>query len=638
MGLPRRLCLLLGVLIAALHLELVLIACPLEVVFDDRPYGLADYNTHFQQTHTVGLALERFGRTWAYDPNLLAGVPAGLFFDVDNKAHALLTYALTRLGLSQPAAFNLFTPLSCLLAPFSLLLAARLLRLGRGAQLAALGLGVLLWHFDSGLRYFWASGMVSFSTVAHGSVVALALHWRMLEERRLRFFVPLALLLPLLLLVHVWAFAICAVPMAGLYIARARRLPLWGHLQVWLVVVVAVLANGFWLLPALGRLELLAPAAVLGQANPLYFIADYLGLTRLPGRTEFIFLHTFFRFAALFFAVLTLWGWRRQRDGRYFYGTLSLGWLLGLAYLGAWVPGLRATEPYRFIAPAMLLCAALAGPTLSDFFFHRPWRTMSRWSRIALVVLLLLVVPRAVREVLYFLPELSPPAYLGAGDAAEAGKPHIPPPPPRGGGPFRLTPVPTEFYQVADFLERHCRQGRVLVREWTLAEFLRWATHRPIVGGFGERRTIHEAAHLFRRLNDPRLLGTQLGRYLERYSIQCVVVGGPPDPHLELRPDLFRLKKIVGGRRIHEALVPPSYFARGSGRLARAELNRIEVASARPAPGTEALVLRFHHLRGLRCRPGCRVEHEPVPMDPAGFIRVVGQPRLPSAFVVELVY
>jgi alpha-tubulin suppressor-like RCC1 family protein len=51
------------------------------------------------------------------------------------------------------------------------------------------------------------------------------------------------LLLSLLLMVHVWAFVICVVPMAGLYLTRVRRLPPWGHVQVWLVAIVAVAAG-----------------------------------------------------------------------------------------------------------------------------------------------------------------------------------------------------------------------------------------------------------------------------------------------------------------------------------------------------------------------------------------------------------
>jgi len=625
-----------ALLIYALHVALVLVACPPGVVLGDRPYGVSDYNTHYQQVDTVGRALSRFGKTWAYDPGLLAGVPAGLFFDVDNKGHTLWTHGLTRLGVPQPAAFNLFTPLSCLLAPLALLLAARLLRAGRGAQLWALGLGVVLWHFDSGLRHFWSGGMISFSTVAWGAVLILALFHRLVEEPRLRFSVPLALLLALLLLVHVWTFVICVVPMVGLYVVRRRDLPLAGHLQVWAVAALAVAGNAFWLVPALRHLDLLAPAAVLGQASPIYLLADFIGVARLPFRTDFIFLHTFYRFLALGGALVTLWVWRRERDRRLLPWALAMGWLWGVAYLGGWIPLLRSTEPYRFIAPAMLISGVLFGPQVSAFLARRPWRELPRAARAATLLLALLLVPRAVGDVLYFLPELSPPAYVGAGDPAEAGVADFRPAPPVV-RPFRLTALGDNVYELAAYLREHCPgEGRVLVREWPVAEALHWMIDRGIMGGFGERRTIHEAANLFRRIGDPRLRGAELARYLERYAVRYVVVGGPPQAELELRSDLLRLRKVVAGFRVHEVLRPSRLVARGSGEV-RADLNRIEVRDARPAAG-EALVLRFHHMQGLRCAPGCRVEREPVPGDPAGFIRVVGAPRIPSRFSVELVY
>jgi hypothetical protein len=79
-----------------------------------------------------------FGRAWAYDPNLLAGHPTGLIFDVDNKLHFGWTSTLVRLGVPLPVAFNLFALLACALAPVSLWLAARLLRVERWRARAGL--------------------------------------------------------------------------------------------------------------------------------------------------------------------------------------------------------------------------------------------------------------------------------------------------------------------------------------------------------------------------------------------------------------------------------------------------------------------------------------------------------------------
>ncbi len=49
-------------------------------------------------------------------------------------------------------------------------------------------------------------------------------------------------------------------------------------------------------------------------------------------------------------------------------------------------------------------------------------------------------------------------------------------------------------------------------------------------------------------------------------------------------------------------------------------------------------MLRFHHMRTLRCRPGCTLLKSPIAHDAVGFITVVGQPKLPRRFVIENVY
>jgi hypothetical protein len=284
----------------------------------------------------------------------------------------------------------------------------------------------------------------------------------------------------------------------------------------------------------------------------------------------------------------------------------------------------------------MLLSAVFAGAAISGQLARRPWRALSRPVLVGVALLLLLLLPRPLREMLYFLPEFSPPAYLGAGDPEEAGDKDFKPAPPAQ-RPFRLHAIPERIYEVARKLDSLCgegMQGRVLVREWPLAESLRWATRCPILGGFGERRTIHESANLFRWKDDPRLKGRRFADYLRRYAVRYIVVFGAPSPELELRPDLVRLSSMVAGHRIHEVLRPSSLLARGTGQV-KASLNRIEVLGARPDRQTGDLLLRFHHMRTLRCSPSCRVARAAVPGDPAGFIRVIPAGRISPHIVVS---
>jgi hypothetical protein len=110
--------------------------------------------------------------------------------------------------------------------------------------------------------------MVSFAATAFASPLAVALFVRLLEEGKLRFVVPLALLLPLLLMTHVWAFATLVVPMTALYVRAWRKLGWGGHARVWAVALAAVAGNLFWLLPVLAHIELISFSGKVGQANP----------------------------------------------------------------------------------------------------------------------------------------------------------------------------------------------------------------------------------------------------------------------------------------------------------------------------------------------------------------------------------
>ncbi len=674
--------------IYAAHLGLCVYVFPASVLFGDLPYGLPDYQTHYQQTSTLIPVLEQYGKLWAYDPHLLAGVPVGLIFDVDNKAHFLFTYGLTRLGVPRPVAFNLFTLLTTLLLPLSLWLAARLLRLGRRAELFVVGLAILLWHFDSTTRHCWAGGMVSFATVSHLSLLVIALYYRMLEAaagRRaeqagepapateeapvsktgaLRYLLALLPLLSLVLLIHVWAFAILVVPLVGLYAKRARQIDRRGHAEVFGLALFALAANLFWLWPALMHFDLVAPSGKVGQATPLFFFWDYFELLVNPVTTGFIEPRTGWRFVALGATVGTLWVWRRERlaDGRLFIGLLTICWLYGMTYLAALIPGLRETEPYRFVVPSVLAAALFGGPWLARVLRLDQLRALPSASRGLLLLALVLLIPRAAAGVFQFFPQIHPkpkhPPIRPPEGVRPPNRPVLPlapTPPTFKPKTFRLVPVLSDQLKLATYLRTlPTDEGRVLIQHWAVGELMRWGTELPIIGGFPDRRLIHEAAFIFRDTpEDPRYWGDELARYLVRYNIRYFVATDRGYEMVEARRDLLEPMKMIEAHRVYRVKHPGSYFQRGTGKV-KAAINRIEVSDARPAPGTQLLELKFHYMRSLRCRPvssgrdaaqvvggrtdatrGCRLSRLPIPRDPVGFIRVEGTPTLPARFVIE---
>jgi hypothetical protein len=126
-----------AVALALLHLFLVVYFEPLRIMFSGEPIALRDFHTHAEQAFGVSEALDGWGRSWAYDVQLLAGYPTGTVFDADNKAWELWTFGLWKLGIPRPVAFNLFVLLAHLALPLVILGAARLVRMGWRASLIA---------------------------------------------------------------------------------------------------------------------------------------------------------------------------------------------------------------------------------------------------------------------------------------------------------------------------------------------------------------------------------------------------------------------------------------------------------------------------------------------------------------------
>lgn len=622
-----------ALLVYGVHLLLVAYACPREVIFGGEPIMGIDYQTHYEQTSTVIRALSEFGRTWAYDPHLLAGQPAGLFFDVDNKLHCYFTFLLTCAGVDRATAFNLFVVLVHLLAPLLVWAAASVLRTGRVAALCSFGLAVLVWHFDSAPRWYWWAGMISFALASLLAVLVVALFHRLLDAWRWPHLVGVGLLLPLCLMAHVWGFAILVVPLSAMYVRRARRgMGASQHARVWGIALFALAVNLFWLYPALLRLDLLAGSGRGGQATPLTVLTDYLELFVDGLIAGTIATRTFFRFAALCGAAVTLWLWRRALDPRLFAAGVTQGWTLGMAYVFALLPFIEETEPYRFIWPATITAVILCGPALAPLLSRAWLAALSPRARVLLVVLLILVVPRPLQTVLYFVPELDP----------RNREPIIPQPNiegPRALVPvdrffsFRHNGIPSDYRELRDYLGKECPEpGRVLVQWWVMGEYLRWATDKPIIGGFPDRRMKHEAANIFRYVEDSRHHGKALADYLVRYNVRYVVMSFIR-PHIEQRRDLLEFKRLLGSHRVYRVRHLANDFVSGTGTV-KADLNRIELSDLKPPPGRQDVVIRYHHLDALRCKPDCRVERFPIPLDPVGFIRVTGTPTLASRVTV----
>jgi hypothetical protein len=179
-----------------------------------------------------------------------------------------------------------------------------------------------------------------------------------------------------------------------------------------------------------------------------------------------------------------------------------------------------------------------------------------------------------------------------------------------------------EERELLDFvLEHDDGTGRWLVEWSTLGERMAWATRAQVLGGFPFFNMQHNDANWFRRIGPPRDPAA-LPEYLETYNVTWLIRSFRFNPPLE-RPNLFEPVKAIGPHRIYRVRSKPSFVVAGGSARVTASFNRIEVRDAPKPP----FVLKYHWLDSFVCRPGCRVEREPMPNDRVGFIRVVDAPN-----------
>ena len=233
------------------HLLLVAWFEPLRILLGAEPVTQRDFYTHAVQALRVSEALDGWGRGWAYDVQLLAGYPTGTVFDTDNKAWELWTFGLWKLGLDWTLAFNLFVLAAHLAMPIVVVGAARLMRMNWRATLIAAGLGMGLWFFDSLVHTLHWVGMMAFAIVGYLFLLPVALLMRFVSGGRWWHAALMAMCLAAGPLVHPCIFLALVPPMLAIYARAFRGLEKWRHAALWASALVVVIANLWWVVPAL---------------------------------------------------------------------------------------------------------------------------------------------------------------------------------------------------------------------------------------------------------------------------------------------------------------------------------------------------------------------------------------------------
>jgi hypothetical protein len=601
---------------------------PPDVILGPYPISGWDWQTHWQQCVRVYESWKGWGQTWSYDPHLLAGQITGAIFDADNKLYEVFFIAMVELGLPKHIAFNLFPWLVYLSVPPVFYASARLLGLARRTAIIALGIGLLLFFFDSFARYLSWVGMISWVYSGLFWILPFSLFYAFTEHKKARYLVVLAPVLAYAHMIHPYSFITLAPAMTYMYIRERKALSRAQHAGVWAVAIVTVLANSWWLYWSLRFWHYILDSGVLLDATPDFILYDFLGLTKEPEVTGLVGVRTSFRFTFAIAAGITLYRWRKAKDRRFVPFAIVGGVLFVVVYMGHWFWLARQVQPYRFLLPLMVLLIVPAAEYVESIVLHLRQAKLDRttWGFVALLAVVL--VPRYVRDVLYFIPDLVPKM-----DRRHLAKfPNTNGPPelsvPRWPEPLvyrKKLKHPQPYSEFANYVNQtDDGNSRWLVEFWMLGEHLAAWTDAEIIGGFGLINLAHSDANLFRRVLDGKteLTREALNEYFVQYNIKWVVISDT-HPVLERQTDLLERVAVVEGAKVYRVLTPlDGYVVDGPGTV-KSSLNKLEVR------GTNGgnLTLRYHYHEMLKCRPNCTVKRVPANGDRVGFIGVEGAPR-----------
>ncbi|MCK9462348.1 MAG: hypothetical protein M0R80_22210 [Proteobacteria bacterium] len=621
-GLARRLALPLAyVLLLAAYAAAMLYWEPPAVLLADEPLSGRDLDTHIEQVWRVTETLDGFRKSWAWDPQMLAGSPQGVIFDADNKGWELWTFALTRLGVGKGLAFNLFIALAHLLLPIVLYSSARLFDLGRAARFVVVALGLCVWCFDSFIHWAWWEGMVAYAMASYLCLLPLALFHRFTSGGKLRYAIALAPVMGALHLAHPYSFFILAVPMIAMYARRFRAFGRREHAAIAGIVVVTLAMNAWWLLVDLRFWHYILNSGYLGATTIGHLATDYVGIVLDRAVSGGAGMRSGFRFLAMGAAAVSLFYWRADRDPRFWAFATGLGALFVAGYLGGYIPPLLQVQPYRFTAPLAFLALIPAAQLVERIAASGALRGLPPRVYVVGAIAVFVAIPRLARDVMYFLPPLVPearvlederPKITDAVGFSNIGYPRQ--------IPYRHTGMDETHAALAEWVAARVatgEQGRYLVENWTIGELLAWKTEAEVLGGFRLRNLQHSAANFFRLYPVKRPPEGTLKAYMKRYGVRYVVTSVTHGRFLAEKKLLRKVAEFPP-HIVFESRLKVSYFAEGSGEVA-ASMNRIAVRGSTP---DEDVVLRYHWIETFACEPDCRVERERLKGDPVGFVRI----------------
>jgi hypothetical protein len=579
---------------------------------------------HYSQCLSFKRFFSSAGKSWGYDPYLLAGFPRQTLANADNKGWEVLFFLLSPI-LGAGLAFKFFVLSFLLTYPFMIYAAARNFKLPHETSLIAAGMAILYFHSSLAIDFVF-NGMASYSFVCYFSIYYFSLFYKLLDCFSWKNYIVAALVGSFLLLMHILSTFTAAVPILILYICCRKKLAFKQHLLVLCLPVIALILNSYWIMPVFEFLNDKTTRAsnwefafqIKNIFEPIwvYFFQQksfYSRAIMVEG-----FNCTFMDAFLLLLGCLGFRLWYKKRRYALIFSFAGIFLLFfGVTYYGSHTSFLSQFQPERFSIPLNLYLIIPASIGIY-FIFEKLFRNKNS-SAIVFIVCLSFV--------LLYRPFVWPYLKIFQNNL------------------FRIScTVPENFKKLTAFLDENTsREGRILIED---SEFTGnsqehvYGGHFPaLLPDYVKReylcgpRPFYPIKHSYASFSNGLLFERDINTYsseelkelLKQYNVKWIVCWMQPSKDVFNQQPGF-LKKIAEIDRftIYEVVGNYGFFLKGQGQVF-ADYNRIELKDL--VAEDNGVVISYHWMKQFKTEPPITLEKAIVGDDPVGFIKLIDPPK-----------
>jgi hypothetical protein len=599
---------------------------PFSSLKEDTPLLNDDYPFHYSQIVSVINFSKEDGKMWGYNPFLLAGYPAPVFFGLDQMAWELFVYILSFLPLG--VSFKLYVALLLVLFPFLCYFSGRNFGIKEKECVIALIFGILIFYIPTIYEYKYpivsgaamvSYGMIGYVFLCYLSLYVLSIFYSFLENSRKRHIILLFIFAPLLCLTHALAPLLLGIPILIMLFLYSGKLRKKNYLVLTLLCIWTVMINSYWIIPLFKFLvyKESTAAATVWTSKDLYLPYQFY-IKNLLSQDIFYTSVLLFGLMGLYFL---------YREGKLKIAIPLVGqtvFLFSLCFYGSFSPFVENLHPHRFILPLHLFlifpCAItihriVAKPILGilfvllfAFYLSNPVNTfLVKGLFLEDYYLLKTEIPKRVNEL---------SGWVIKNTTSEER--------------ILLEDTKSQMHHPPPYLNSHFAS---LLPIYTKREFL--------VGPIPTPRENPYMTHTFSTFRQGELFWRDLDSfsieeiksYFDLYNINWIICWSKISRNFFKRyPDYLKFTKRIDGFYIYKVFRSPSFFFKGEGDIVSA-YNRLFLKNIKPQDNE--IVIKYHWMKYLKTEPELKMERVMLLDDPVGFIKIKNPP---SSLVIYNAY